>query len=53
MIRRWLARRALERSLRPNPQYRQNMLAQFTAERRARYWANVEAALHLNENGAK
>lgn len=44
MIRRWLARRALQRSLRPNPTYRQNMLAQFTAERRAKYWANVEAA---------
>lgn len=29
------------------------MLAQFTAKRRARYWANVEAALHPNENGAK
>ena len=52
-IKRRLARRALERSLRPNPQYRQNMLAQFTAERRARYWANVEAALHPNANGAK
>ena len=45
-IKRRLARRALERSLRPDPQYRQNMLAQFTAERRARYWANVEAALY-------
>jgi len=47
-IKRYLACRALKRSLRPNPQYRQNMLAQFTAERRARYWANVEAALHPN-----
>lgn len=45
-IKRLKARRALERSLRPDPQYRQNMLAQFTAERRARYWANVNAALH-------
>lgn len=50
-IKRLKARRALQRSLRPNPQYRQNMLAQFTAERRARYWANVEAALHPNEKG--
>lgn len=50
-IKRMKARRALERSLRPDPQYRQNMLAQFTAERRARYWANVEAALHPNEKG--
>ena len=45
-IKRHLARRALQRSLRPDPQYRQNMLAQFTAERRERYWANIEAALH-------
>lgn len=50
-IKRLKARRALQRSLRPNPTYRQNMLAQFTAERRARYWANVEAALHPNEKG--
>ena len=50
-IKRYLARRALQRSLRPNPTYRQNMLAQFTTERRARYWANVEAALHPNEKG--
>ena len=48
-IKRRLARRALARSLRPDPQYRQNMLAQFTAERRARYWANVEAALHPDQ----
>ena len=46
MIRKWLARRALERTLRPDPAYRQARLAQFTAERRARYWANVDAALH-------
>jgi hypothetical protein len=52
-IKRYLARRALERSLRPNPTYRHNMLAQFTAERRARYWANVEAALHPNGDSAK
>lgn len=45
-IKRYLARRALQRSLRPDPTYRENMLVQFTAERRARYWANVEAALH-------
>lgn len=50
-IKRLKSRRALARSLRPNPTYRQNMLAQFTAERRARYWANVEAALHPNEKG--
>jgi hypothetical protein len=45
-IKRHLARRALERSLRPDPAFRDNMLAQFTAKRRERYWANVEAALH-------
>lgn len=45
-IKHYLACRALKRSLRPDPQYRANMLAQFTTERRARYWANVEAALH-------
>jgi hypothetical protein len=27
--------------LRPDPQYRINRLAQFTPERRARYWKNV------------
>jgi len=46
MFKRYLARRALERTLRPDPAYRQARLAQFTAERRARYWANVDAALH-------
>jgi hypothetical protein len=45
-IKRFLARRALERSLRPDPAFRDNMLAQFTRERRERYEANVRAALH-------
>jgi len=45
-IKRHLARRALARSLRPDPQYRENMLAQFSPARKARYWANVQAALH-------
>lgn len=44
MIRKWLARRALERTMRPDPTYRQNMLAQFSPDRRERYWANVRAA---------
>lgn len=45
-IARYLARKRLERTLRPDPAYRQARLAQFTPERRARYWANVDAALH-------
>jgi Tfp pilus assembly protein PilF len=45
-IKRFLARRALERSLRPDPQFRANMLSQFSRERRERYEANVRAALH-------
>ena len=45
-IRRFFARRALERTMRPDPDLRTRRLAQFTAERRARYWANVDAALH-------
>lgn len=45
-IKRHLARKALERSLRPDPMYRERMLAQFGSDRKARYWANVKAALH-------
>ena len=30
--------------LRPDPEYRTKRLAQFTPERRERYWANVKAA---------
>jgi hypothetical protein len=44
-IKRLLARRALERSLRPDPQYRANMLAQFSTERRARYERNIKLAM--------
>ena len=29
--------------LRPDPEYRERRLAQFTPERRARYWRNVAA----------
>lgn len=43
---RWLdrlmARRRLERSLKPNPEYRERRLAQFSPERRERYWRNVK-----------
>lgn len=40
-LRRLIARKRLERTLRPDPDYRERRLAQFTPERRARYWANV------------
>lgn len=46
MLKRYLARKALERTMRPDPIYRERMLAQFSKERRERYWANVRAALH-------
>lgn len=42
-FRRLMARRRLDRSLRPDPEYRERRLAQFTPERRARYWRNVTA----------
>lgn len=51
MLKQYLARRALERTMRPNPTYRERMLAQFSRERRERYWRNVEAALHPEGNG--
>lgn len=40
-IRRALIRRRLKRSMRPDPDFRERRLAQFTPERRARYWRNV------------
>ena len=52
-IKRHLARKALERSLRPDPLYRERMLAQFSRERKARYWRNVEAALHPSNDSVK
>lgn len=52
-IKRRLARKALERSLRPDPIYRERMLAQFSSERKARYWRNVEAALHPSNDSVK
>ena len=43
---RWLknlmARRRLERSLKPDPTYRERRLAQFDEARRQRYWNNVK-----------
>lgn len=41
MFKQWLIRRKLKASLRPDPEYREKRLAQFTAERRERYWRNV------------
>lgn len=41
MIRQYLAKRRLARSLRPDPQYRENMLAQFDTARRKQYFRNV------------
>lgn len=37
----WLAVRRLQKSLRPDPQYRERRLAQFSKERRERYWRNA------------
>ena len=41
MIKQWLAARRLKKLLRPDPEYRERRLAQFTPERRERYWRNV------------
>lgn len=46
MLKRWLARRRLERIMRPDPESRERRLAQWPQDRRARYWRNIEAALH-------
>lgn len=40
---RLMARRRLERSLKPDPQYRERRLAQFSTERRQRYFDNIAA----------
>lgn len=37
----WRANKRLEQTLRPDPDYRTRRLAQFTPERRERYWSNV------------
>ncbi len=39
--RRWAALKRLKETLRPDPAYRERRLAQFTPERRERYWQNV------------
>ena len=41
LFKRKLACRKLRKLMRPDPDYRERRLAQFTAERRARYWENV------------
>lgn len=46
MLKRYLARKRLERIMRPDPESRERRLAQWSPERQARYWRNVEAALH-------
>lgn len=44
MFKQWLIRRRLKATMRPDPDYREKRLAQFTAERRERYWRNVGVA---------
>lgn len=39
---RFLRRRRLEKTMRPDPEYREHRLAQFSPQRRERYWRNVE-----------
>lgn len=41
-LRKLIARRKLTRTMRPDPDYRDRRLAQFTPERRERYWRNVK-----------
>lgn len=41
-IRKFLIRRRLKATMRPDPQYRDNRLAQFSPERRRRYERNVQ-----------
>jgi hypothetical protein len=43
MIRKYLTKRRLARSLRPDPQYRENRLAQFDRDRRNRYLINAKS----------
>lgn len=40
-IRQAKARRALDRIVKPKPEYRARRLSQFDDERKARYWKNV------------
>ena len=41
MIKRHMARKRLEKTMRPDPAYRERRLSQFTPERRARYLENA------------
>lgn len=41
MLKKWLIRRRLKSLMRPDPDYRERRLSQFTPERRERYWRNV------------
>ncbi len=45
MFKQWMIRRALARTMKPDPEYRERMLAQFSPARQRRYWHNVRAAL--------
>lgn len=42
IIKRALIRRRLEKTMKPDPEYRAKRLAQFSPERRERYERNVE-----------
>lgn len=39
--RKWAVNKRLQKTMRPDPDYRERRLAQFTPERRERYWSNV------------
>ena len=49
-IRTWLARRRLERTLKPCPEIRERRLRQMTPERRDRYLRNM-ASIHAELRG--
>lgn len=42
MLKRYLNNRRLKSTMKPNEAYRERRLAQFSKERRERYWRNVE-----------
>lgn len=53
MIRKWLARRRLEKTMKPHPQLRQNRLRQMSPERAERYrrnMAEIDAALGVTQD---
>ena len=43
LFKHYLAKRRLKAITKPNPEYRKRRLAQFSPERRERYYANVRA----------